>query len=840
MTTTDSLRSLLPFLLPHAVAVLAMFLVSAFLMAPAMLEDKRLRQGDIQNNIGMSKESRDLQAKDGEVPHWTDAMFGGMPTIQITGPGLNTAPKLVWKSIRAAMPMEVATLTVAMLSAYILGLCLGLSPWMALVLGLGFGLSSLNVLYLAAGHATKVRAIATMPGVLAGTLLAFRGKPWRGAGVAALFAALHLSANHVQMTYYLLFMLVAVAVAAWIHAAWKGTLATVAKATGLLMVGGLLAAIPQTGQLSLTEQYAAFTTRGDAVLPSDNEGSSEGAGGLSRDYILEYSMARGEFWSLAIPNVKGGNNPLYWGEQRFSGGAFYFGALAFALCLAWWLVGSHWLRFPTLLVSLMAVVLSWRDASGLTDVFLDHLPLFDKFRDTKMMLVLVQLVVPLGAAMALHEASQSKAQKQWKRWAFGGGVSVLLMVLFYVAPQFWFDFKSSIRPDMAMEQMGNRAVGLRIELFRSDVLRAMGLSTLALLALLALVKSWLEARWVMLCTAALVAMDMVSIDRRYLGEDNFEPVMTARFPFEASPADRAILAQESQFVEGYDEQVRAAEGRWEDKLGTRLTRRFSKAKDAAAFEVLQANSHYRVMELANPFNDARTSYFHKSVGGYHGAKLRRYQDFIERVLTPERATMIQNIQAGQYKLGADMAPGCAMMNVRYLMVPGAQQPLPFQGGLGPAWWVKEVQWVTGPEEELNGISQIDPSEKALMHSTFREALGDLGDPGISSAKLLEYHPDGSRYEVQSERGGLLVLSEVHYPLGWSATVDGVPTELVRVNYILQGLKVPSGEHEVILHFEPQGWGTARLLSHAGSALWMLWLGLAVFFGRREVGTKLEH
>ena len=175
MTTTDSLRSLLPSLLPHAVAVLAMFLVSAFLMAPAMLEDKRLRQGDIQNNIGMSKESRDLQAKDGEVPHWTDAMFGGMPTIQITGSGLNTAPKLVWKSIRAAMPMEVATLFVAMLSAYILGLCLGLSPLMALVLGLGFGLSSLNVLYLAAGHATKVRAIATMPGVLAGTLLAFRG-----------------------------------------------------------------------------------------------------------------------------------------------------------------------------------------------------------------------------------------------------------------------------------------------------------------------------------------------------------------------------------------------------------------------------------------------------------------------------------------------------------------------------------------------------------------------------------------------------------------------------------------------------------------------------------------
>ena len=315
----------------------------------------------------------------------------------------------------------------------------------------------MNILYLAAGHATKVRAIATMPGVVAGTVLAFRGKPWRGAGVAALFAALHLDANHVQMTYYLLFLLVAIAVGAIVRGAVQSKLPQTLRAVGLLAAAGLVAALPQTSQLALTEQYSQFTTRGEAVLttPSEGGGGQEQAG-LDREYILEYSMSRGEFWSMAVPDVKGGNNQLYWGEQRFSGGAFYFGALAFALCLAWFIAGSHWLRWPLLAMSLLAIVLSWRDASWLTDVFLERVPLFNKFRDTKMMLVLLQMIVPVGAAMALHEVQSDRAAKQWKRWVGAGAASAVLMALFYVLPDTLFDFKSSLRPDMAMEQLGNR------------------------------------------------------------------------------------------------------------------------------------------------------------------------------------------------------------------------------------------------------------------------------------------------------------------------------------------------------------------------------------------------
>ena len=636
------------------------------------------------------------------------------------------------------------------------------------------------------------------------------------------------------MTYYLLFLLVAIAVGAMVMGAVQSKLPQTMRAVGLLVAAGLVAALPQTSQLALTEQYAQFTTRGEAVLATSSEGGGgQEQAGLDREYILEYSMSRGEFWSMVVPDVKGGNNQLYWGEQRFSGGAFYFGALAFALCLAWFIAGSHWLRWPLLVVSMLAIVLSWRDATWLTDVFLERVPLFNKFRDTKMMLVLLQMVVPVGAAMALHEVQSDRAAKQWKRWVGAGAASAVLMALFYVLPDTFFDFKSSLRPDMALEQLGNRVKGMRVEVFQADVLRALGLSLLGLGVVLALVKRWVDARWVVMGTVVVVALDMGSVNNRYLGPNNYETEMDKRFPFEATPADRAILAAEQGRVSDFEEQFRAAQARWEDRLDAKLTRRYARAKDAAAFEVLNANTHHRVFDLANPFNDARTSYFHKSVGGYHGAKLRRYQDFIERVLTPERAAIIAQIQAGQFQLGADVAPGLAMLNTKYMLVPGAEQPLPFAGGLGPAWFVDDVAWVGSAEEEIAGIAGLKPAAQAVVHTEFQETLGRVSAPGASEVALEAYHPEGSSYKVNSQSGGLLVLSEVHYPVGWKATVDGEEVPLVRVNYILSGLKVPAGAHDVQLTFKPEGWGTAKMLSRAGSLLLAALLGLSIRFGSRE-------
>ena len=341
-------------------------------------------------------------------------------------------------------------------------------------------------------------------------------------------------------------------------------------------------------------------------------------------------------------------------------------------------------------------------------MFLDHVPLFNKFRDTKMMLVLVQLIVPLGAAMALHEMMQPEAAKRWKRWALGGSATAVLMLAFYAMPKVWFDFASTIRPDVAMEQLGKRVVGMRIDVFREDVLRSFGYAAVGLMFTLALVKRWTQARYIVLGAVFVTAVDLLSVDGRYLSDANYISQLDKRFPFEATAADRAILAQERQRIADFDTQWESAKGRWEDRLDAKLTRRYNRVIDAAAFEVLNANSHYRVFDLANPFNDARTSYFHKSVGGYHGAKLRRYQEFIERVLTPERAAVIQSIQSGNFNLTADVGSGAGHAQHEVPPGPRGGAALALQWRVGPAWFVDEVQWVNTAEEEIGAIAGFGP------------------------------------------------------------------------------------------------------------------------------------
>jgi hypothetical protein len=830
MTSID-FRGLLMAALPHAVAVVLMLLLASMVFPPVMYEGKELNQDDIRNNIGMAKETRDIQRLEGDKPHWTGSMFGGMPTIQIVGGDIFSAPKSVWRAVQKVIPNGVDTVFVAMCSAYVLGLCLGFSSWLSLLLAVGFGLSSVNVLYLAAGHATKVRAIATMPGVVGGVILAFRGKMWSGTAVAAFFAAIHIQSGHFQMTYYLIFLLVAIALGAGWKAFRENAWPPFFKTTGMLVLGAVIAALPQTSQLALTEQYSEFTTRGKSNLVV--EGNDETRDGLGRGYILEYSMSRSEWLSIFIPDIKGGNNQLYWGEQTFSAGAFYFGALAFSLWLAWMIAGSSWLRWPTFLVSVLSVMLSWRSGSVVTNFFLDHVPLFDKFRDTKMMLVVLQVVIPMGAAMALHEMVQPDAKKQWKRWLIGGAIPALVLLAFYAVPESFFEFSSNIRKDVAFEQYGNRVLALRKEIFRADVLRSMGFCVFALLSIAALVKAWVKPQWVIITCALVLGLDLINVDGRYLGDRNYTDRLEKFFPFEATEIDQEILRRERVAIPDFDAQFEEAKKRWESQLDIRLTRRHQKVKDAAAFEVLNANSHYRVFNIRSPFGESRTSYFHKSVGGYHAAKLMRIQEFIDNILYDEQGKIIKSLKAGNFRINPAMAPGLAMLNAKYIVVPGMDQPLVYSGALGPAWFVDEVEWVQDAQAEISGVKTLDPARKALVHEEFKDVLGSISSPGNASVSLVHYHPEGSRYEVNSAKGGLLCLSEMFYPLGWTATIDGEKTPIVRANALLMALKVPSGKHEVQMSFEPEGWGMSKGMSYAGSMLWVALLGFCAWRHRRE-------
>ena len=808
-------------LLPHLIAIVALYAVAAIFYWPAISEGDRLALGDTANFKGMSHETLSYADIDGERPAWTNSMFGGMPTVQITGTGIMTMPKYIWAFFRLLMSPEIMTLFLAMLSAYILAVCLKAKPLLAFIVGATFGLSTLNILYMAAGHATKVRAIAIMPAVLGGVIMAYRQNRWLGAGIAALALALHLDSNHLQMTYYLMYIVGAVGVTELIVAFRKGA-ARKALITSTVLVGAAFAAVlPSIPNLTITKDYSSYTTRGETILPAENAQDA----GLDKDYILEYSMAKGEWLSMMIPDIKGGADQLYWGEQRFSGGAIYFGAIAFALMLAFFFVGKDPMRWPLLAVTVLAVILSWRDASGLTDFFLEYVPLFNKFRDTKMMLVIVQLAVATGATLAFREILDSK---NWKPWIYAlGGISFVL-VLFYAIPTSIFDFSSSVRPDIAVEQLGIRkAEELRLEIFRADVMRSLILILLATGVVFASMKTMIKREITLVILCVLMVGEIYNVDKRY--KSRWVSEFEAEFPFEPTKAEMNILAVESQNLEGFTDLKDQHMDIIEEELGHKLTRRHTRAEAAAAFRSLNALTNFRVYDWGNPFNDAKTSYFNKSIGGYHGAKLRRYQDFIEHILTPEREEFAASVESMGIGLAKQLLKGATMMNTKYMLLPGAEGPLPLDP-LGPAWFVSEIKIIETDLEELDGIRAINLATTALVHSDFESAVANATADSTASVVMTQYHPEGCTYSTSSSKESLLILSEIWYPEGWSATIDGETVDIIRANYILRALIIPAGEHEVQLSYEPQGVATAVILGNVGSLLLLLFLGLSFYKG----------
>ena len=825
---------------PHAIAITLLFAISAAFYSPAFINGDRMRQGDIEKFRGMSHETMSYESVEGKKPSWTNSMFSGMPTIQITGLGFTTLPKIIWLILMFFMSPELMTLFMAMLGGYILALCLKAPPWIAFIIGATFGLSTVNTLYLAAGHASKVRAISVMPGVLGGLIYAFRGKIATGVAIFTLFLAIHLNANHLQMTYYLVFIIGAVGVTELISLIIKGKTKSALITSLFLLIGVFCAALPQSADLYLTQEYSHHTTRGEAIL-SDPNSSDEllSYNGLSPHYMLEYSMARGEWLSLLVPNIKGGSDPLYWGEQRYTGGAFYFGAIAFALFLAFIFVGKDRIKWPLLFITILSIILSWRDTSFISDFFIHNFPLFNKFRDTKMMLVIVQLAVVTGATLAIKEIWEDTNTKNWKPWLYSLGGIIFVLGLFYVIPLSFFDFTSSIRDDQAVLQLGkSSSVDLRLDIFKSDILRTMGLLVVFLGLVVLTIKKVLNRNLSIAILSVVMIVEIISVNNRY--PVSWVSAFESNFPFEATPSDLAILSLETQNLKGYEDLRRSYIQIEEEKLGHKLSRRHSRAEMAASFSALNALTHYRVLEWQQPFNDARTSYFHKSVGGYHGAKLQRFQDFIERVLRPEIEDFAALAESSGIGLATTRLKAFAMLNTKYIILPGSDRPLPLGGALGSAWITDNIHWVGDAEAEISAIPNVDLASTAIIHTEFKSEMSSFSIPdstinsdNISDVSLIKYHPEGSTYEVTCENDGVLVLSEVWYPNGWKAKVDGIEVPLIRANYILRALPITAGRHTVELSFEPSGRKFAGLTSGIGTTVLVFFLLSMTYMSRRK-------
>jgi hypothetical protein len=832
--------------LPHLIAMALLAAVAGSFYSKSF-DGYRLRMPDIEHFTATAKEVNDHRDRTGEQALWTDSQFGGMPTFQL---GMRTqgvnAGSWLSKVLRLGFPRPADHLLVALLCAYLLAALLGCGPWVSVLVAFGFGFSTLNILYLGAGHAAKVMSIATLPGILAGVLVAYRRNLWLGAGLACAFTAINLAANHLQMTYYLAFLVGGFGIAETIRLVRSGATRRALVTGGVLLAAAGLAVVPNAALIGPTLDYTPHTTRGEVLL-SPIGGVEVGESGLDKDYILQYSMGRGEFWSVLIPDVKGGNSPLYWGEQLFSGGAFYFGAILIALFMVSLILRRDVLRWPMLVVALLAIVLSWRDASGLTDFFLDSVPGFAKFRDTKMMLMLIQCMLPIGVGLLLRDALAGKVE--WGRKLFiAAGVPVGLMLLFALAPTLVFEFESHVRPDRAVEQLGAaRALEQRLEVFNADVWRSFGLVLLAIGGLLAIVRlramrpdKPLVAQIAVAVLAVATLMDMQSVDRRYQPADQgWVRTVEYRYPYTPSTADEAILAdrvrQKPERQEAIDAEVARVRAAYDGRIGKREER----VLDAARFAGLQTVDHFRVLNLRGPFSDATTSYFHRSIGGYHGAKLRRYQDLIERILQPEQQAFASQANSKGLDVALASMPVHHMLNARYIVYDPAQPPIPNGLALGNGWFAKGWTIQEGADAEMDALQSLTDPRMAVVPELHSDALSGVVPGAADGGRvgLAEFTPDRQLYRVLTPAKGLLVFSEIYYPEGWSITVDGEPAEMLRVNYALRAVVVPEGAHEVEMVFDVPAVGTARTVASAGSVLILLaLLGSlwAAFTGRGTV------
>lgn len=804
-------------------AVIGIFIAIVFIYFPPAWQGKVLYQHDVLQAQAGQQEILDIKERDGDMPLWTNSMFSGMPSYQVLIELPTNVGTYLMRGFKSVFPHPIDVVLLYLVGAYLLFSVLRVKPWLAAVGAIAFAFSSYNFIYIEAGHANKTYAIAFMAPILAGILLAFRGKYLWGAVILALAMALEIRVNHVQVTYYLfLAVLILVGIEAY-GAIREKRLVAFGKAIGYQVVAVLVALAVNASLLWTTYEYSKETLRGKANLKTENTQRADN--GVSRDYAYHWSQGVGESITFLIPNAYGGgmstrldgesnvaklviskgadpnqaaglaaNLPTYWGEKPSTSGPWYFGAgMVFLFVLGliivpgrlkWWLAGA------TALVLLLSF---GRHFPLVSDLFFYHFPMYNKLRAVESILSIASLLIPILAVLAINEiiTNGGKIKKLDKKLLYVfygvGGITLLMAVL----PDLFFSFKSSNHQAMT-QQYGQQLqdntfanelmaalVKDRVSMARADAFRSLLFvaGTFALLWLL--IKNKLKAPVVVVLLGVVTLIDLWNVDKRYLNDDRFA-----------------------------------------DKL--QLTRQFSPEREVDKLILMDKDPNYRVFDITtNPFADARTSYFHKSVGGYHAAKLMRYQELIERQFS-----------------GAINEDVLDMLNTRYLITNDNENNQRIQRrntAAGNAWFVEKVTLVTTNEEEMEAINAFDPSREAFIHEEFKPLLdeGRLSRPENASIELTSYRPDHLVYEYSTPRDALAVFSEIWYDKGWKAFVDGQEFPILRANYVLRALQLPGGNHQVEFKFEPRSYHLGETISLIGSIVLVLGLAAAIWIELRR-------
>lgn len=808
-------------------AVIGVFIAICFLYFTPAWQGKVLYQHDVLQAQAGQKEILDIKARDGDMPLWTNSMFSGMPSYQVLIELPSNITTYLLRGFKAVFPHPIDVVLLYLLGAYLLFTVLKVRPWLAAVGAIAFAFSSYNFIYIEAGHANKTYAIAFMAPILAGILLAFRGKYLWGAVLLALAMALEIRVNHIQVTYYLFLAALILAGIELYHAIKERRLLSFGKAIAYQIAAILVAVAVNASLLWPTYEYSKETLRGASNLKTENTQRADN--GVSREYAYHWSQGVGESLTFLIPNAYGGgmstrldeqshvaklvmgkgadanqaagfaaNLPTYWGEKPGTSGPWYFGAGVMFLFvlgliivkgrLKWWLAGA------TALVLLLSF---GRHFPLVSDLFFDYFPLYNKFRAVESVLIVATLLVPVLAVLAINElvTNGGKIKNLDKKALYVlygvGGLTLLIAAL----PDLFLSFKSSNHQAM-IEQYGQQLkdntfanevmaalVKDRASLARADAFRSLLFIVATFVLVWLLVKNKLKAQAVVILLGIVTLIDLWGVDRRYLNEDRFA-----------------------------------------DKL--QLARQFNQEREVDKLILMDKDPNYRVLDLTtNPFADARASYYHKSIGGYHAAKLMRYQEMIERQFA-----------------GAINEDVLDMLNTRYLITTDNQNSQRIQRrstAAGNAWFVEKVTLVKSDEEEMEAINAFDPVKEAFVHEEFKPLLdeGRLGRPVNSSIELTAYRPDRLVYEYSAPNDALAVFSEIWYDKGWKAYVDGEEYPILRANYLLRALQLPGGNHKVEFKFEPRAYHVGETISLIASIILLFGIGGLVWLEVRKKASR---
>ena len=816
--------------LPDLLAVILFAVLAFAYFFPADTEGRILYRHDSAAGKGAGQEMSEYRQRTGETTRWTNSLFSGMPTYQMA-PAYGSGKVLdqVANAYHLWLPDYVWYLFAYLLGFYILLRAFDFRQMLAALGSIVWAFSTYFLIIIAAGHYWKVMALAYLPPMIAGIVLAYRGKYLWGFVVTAIFAALEVQANHVQMTYYYLFIILAMIVAYLVDAIRKKQMAHFAKATAVCAAAAVIGICINLSNLYHTWEYSKESMRGKSELVKKNS-ANQTSSGLDRDYITQWSYGVDETWTLLVPNAKGGasvpmvmnetamehadNNYLpiyqqigqYWGEQPGTSGPVYVGAFVLFLFVLGLFIVKGPMKWALLAATILSILLSWgRNFMPFTDFFLDYIPMYAKFRTVASILVIAEFTIPLLAMLALKRIVDDpqvlKEKFNYAVVSFAVTAGACLLFIFFPG---MFDYISSSEmnalsqfPADQLQPLLNNLTEMREAMFTADCRRSLFVICAGCVLLYLYVRGKMGKQWLVAIVAVVCLLDLWSVNKRYLNDGMF---------VEKSQRDQPIV------------------------------------KTATEDQILRDTSlDYRVLNLAsNTFNENETSYYLKSIGGYHPAKLRRYQEVIDAYISKEMQKLYPAVAKAQGDMtqvpGDSIFPVLNMLNTKYFILPlegGQTVPVQNPYALGNAWLVDKVTYVDNANAELDLVGKIDLRHEAVADKRFKETIGEgVKQEGTSLVKITKYEPNQLTYEVESQKGGVVVFSENYYP-GWTATVDGKDVDVARVNYILRAINVAPGKHTVQLSFFPTTVDTTERIAYASYAILLAVIVVLVVLRRKK-------